>query len=82
MLRRTAGTGPSPLGPPLRRLWRFLPLVAALGLLASLLEGAGIGLFIPLISLLLSNSPDANLPPLLAKFGGQLSGLDPHDARD
>lgn len=80
MLRRTAGTGPSPLGPPLRRLWRFLPLVAALGLLASLLEGAGIGLFIPLISLLLSNSPDANLPPLLAKFGGQLSGLDPHDA--
>lgn len=78
MLRRSADKGSSPLASPLRRLWRILPLVAALGVLASLLEGVGIGLFVPLISLLLSNSHPAGVPPALLNLAAQLSG---HEAR-
>jgi len=68
------------LAPPIRRLWRFLPLVAGLGLLASLLEGFGIGLFIPLVALLLSDSRAVSGPPLIDRVAGQLSGHDPHTA--
>jgi ATP-binding cassette, subfamily B, bacterial MsbA len=80
MLRRSAEPVLHPLAQPLRRLWRFLPLVAVLGLLASLLEGAGIGLFIPLISLLLWNSPATGVQPLLDKVAAQVSGHDPRTA--
>jgi hypothetical protein len=47
MLRRSAAQRSSPLAPPLRRLWRILPLGGFLGLLAGVLEGAGIGLSFP-----------------------------------
>src|SRR5205085_3014668 len=77
MLRRSAGHRTSPLIPVLRSLARFLPLVAALGLLASLLEGAGIGLFIPLIALLLSNSGGATVPPLLTNVAALFEGYEP-----
>ncbi|MFL6760321.1 ABC transporter ATP-binding protein [Sphingomonas sp.] len=77
MLRRSAGHRTSPLIPVLRSLARFLPLVAALGLVASLLEGAGIGLFIPLIALLLSNAGGAAVPPLLGHVAALFDGFDP-----
>jgi subfamily B ATP-binding cassette protein MsbA len=77
MLRRSAGHRTSPLIPVLRSLARFLPLVAALGLLASLLEGAGIGLFIPLIALLLSNSGGGAAPPLLRNVAALFDGYEP-----
>ena len=42
-------------------------LVAVLGLLASLLEGAGIGLFVPLLALMLDSIASTNMPaPLRA----------------
>jgi subfamily B ATP-binding cassette protein MsbA len=50
-----------------------VPLVAALGLLASLLEGAGVGLLIPLLSLLLADNSTVLSPPLrnaVALFAG------------
>jgi subfamily B ATP-binding cassette protein MsbA len=76
MLRRSAAQGASPLVPYYRNLRRFLPLVGALGLLASLLEGAGIGLFVPLIALLLSNSGGSGAPPLVGALAAQFSGYD------
>jgi subfamily B ATP-binding cassette protein MsbA len=77
MLRRSAAHGTSPLAPYLRSLGRFLPLVGALGLLASLLEGAGIGLFIPLTALLLSNSGRSGVPPLIGAIAEQFNSYDP-----
>ncbi|HEX8840102.1 MAG TPA: ABC transporter ATP-binding protein [Sphingomicrobium sp.] len=77
MLRRTAGDGPSPLAPFVRRLGRFLPLVGALGLLASLLEGAGIGLFIPLIALFASGESGAGSPPLIGAIDAYFDGYEP-----
>ena len=77
MLRRSAGHGSSPLDPYLRKLGRFLPLVAALGLLASLLEGAGIGLFIPLIGLFLSGSGGDSAPPAIGVILARFDGYDP-----
>lgn len=51
--------------PIVRPQLRSLPLVAALGLIASIFEGVGIGALIPLVAILLAkNNPDA--------FGGQL----------
>jgi len=78
MLRRTTGDGPSPLGPFVRRLGRFLPLVGALGLLASLLEGAGIGLFIPLIALFSSGGNGSGAAPLIGTIVAQFNGYEPH----
>ena len=75
-----APRAPTLLLPSVRRLTRFVPLVTVLGLLASLLEGAGIGLFIPLIALLLPNSPGNQVPPLLGRATAQLNGYDPHTA--
>jgi subfamily B ATP-binding cassette protein MsbA len=47
----------------------YLPLVAALGLVASLLETIGIGLLIPLVGLLLANANPAEMPsPIRALF--------------
>lgn len=79
MLRRSAAQRSSPLAPPLRRLWRILPLGGFLGLLAGVLEGAGIGLFIPLISLLLSNSSATGVP-LLGHAVTLLGNKQPHTA--
>ncbi len=78
MLRRSAGHGASPLLPFLRRLWRFLPLVGALGLLASLLEGAGIGLFVPLLALFLPGSGSTAVPGPIGQIAAQFQGFDPH----
>jgi subfamily B ATP-binding cassette protein MsbA len=77
MLRRSAPHRTSALVAALRSLARFLPLVAALGLLASLLEGAGIGLFIPLVALLLSGSGAGGGPPLIEAVAAQFNGYDP-----
>lgn len=77
MPRRQADHGSSPMLPFLRNLGRFLPLIAILGLLASLLEGAGLGLFIPLLALLLSGSGAAALPPPIAAVAAMFDGHDP-----
>lgn len=74
MLRRAGGRRESPLADIRRRILPSVPLVAALGLLASLLEGAGIGLFVPLLALMLEPSASAAIPEplrsLAALFGG------------
>lgn len=55
----------TPLATVVRKYFPLLPAIAALGLLATLLEGAGIGLVIPLLALLFSNgAPDAVPGPL------------------
>jgi len=70
MLRR-ASARKWPLADIRRKYLPYVPLVAALGLLASLLEGAGIGLFIPLLALLMAEP--AQMPHLL----GELMALFP-----
>jgi len=77
MLGRTAGDSTSPLVPFVRNLRVFLPLVGALGLLASLLEGAGIGLFIPLIALFSSNPGGSGAPSLIGAVAAQFDGYEP-----
>jgi subfamily B ATP-binding cassette protein MsbA len=77
MLRRAGGRRTWPLAKLRRKYLPLVPLVAGLGLLATLLEGAGIGLFIPLLALLLADPAAAHLPqPLLAALsllpGGSL----------
>jgi len=71
---RAGGRRTWPLADIRRRILPFVPLIAGLGLLASLLEGAGIGLFVPLLALLLNDPASASLPePLRALtnlFGG------------
>ena len=62
MLRRAGGRRESPLADIRRRILPSVPLVAALGLLASLLEGAGIGLFVPLLALMLDPAASAAVP--------------------
>ena len=91
MLPRARGRRTWPLVDIRRRILPFVPLIAALGLLASLLEGAGIGLFVPLLALLLNDPASNSLPePLRALtnlfssaslqsrtilFGGAIVGL-------
>jgi len=76
MLPRAGGRRTWPLADVRRKYLPFVPLVATLGLLASLLEGAGIGLFIPLLSLLLAEPATLHLPQplvaIMAMFGGSL----------
>ena len=62
MLRRAGDRRESPLAAIRRRILPSVPLVAALGLLASLFEGAGIGLFVPLLALMLDTSASAPIP--------------------
>lgn len=52
----------SPLAPQLRPYLPLLPLVIVLGLAASLAEGIGITLLIPIVALLLSDQLPAGLP--------------------
>lgn len=74
MLRRVGGHRDSALADIRSRILPFVPLVAALGLVATLLEGAGIGLFVPFLALLLDEKASTNIPePLRAAadlFGG------------
>jgi subfamily B ATP-binding cassette protein MsbA len=62
MVRRAGGRRESPLADIRRGILPSVPLIAALGLLASLLEGAGIGLFVPLLALMLDDSASASIP--------------------
>ena len=74
MLRRAGGRRESPLADIRRRILPFVPVVAALGLLASLLEGAGIGLFVPLLALMLDETASTNLPEPLRAAANLFSG--------
>jgi subfamily B ATP-binding cassette protein MsbA len=74
MLRRAGGRRESPLADIRRRILPSVPLVAALGLLASLLEGAGIGLFVPLLALMLDQTATATMPAPLRAAANLFSG--------
>jgi subfamily B ATP-binding cassette protein MsbA len=74
MLRRAGGRRESPLADIRRRILPSVPLVAALGLLASLLEGAGIGLFVPLLALMLDETTATNVPEPLRAAANLFSG--------
>lgn len=76
MLERPAREPRTALLPGVRKLVPFIPVVAALGLLASLLEGAGIGLFIPLISLLLPGSVPVSVPGPIRSAAALFAGYD------
>ena len=65
-----------PLAPVLRPVLPFLPLVAALGLLAGLLEGAGVSLFIPLLAFLLSDSLSHGRPGPIHELAGLFNRVD------
>lgn len=77
MLRRSADRPVWPQVPGFRKVAPLLPLVVALGLVGSILEGAGIGLFIPLLSLLLSKSMPAGLPLPIKTVATTFGGYDP-----
>ena len=78
MLRPAGARRKWPLADIRRKCLRYIPLIAALGLLASLLEGAGIGLLIPLLGLILADPTTTHLPqPLTAA----MSLLPESDAR-
>jgi subfamily B ATP-binding cassette protein MsbA len=76
MLRHAGARREWPLADVRRKYLPFVPVVALLGLLASLLEGAGIGLFIPLLGLLLAQPTSIQLPQplvaLMSTFGGTI----------
>jgi subfamily B ATP-binding cassette protein MsbA len=75
MLRRAGGRRESPLADIRRRILPSVPLVAVLGLLASLLEGAGIGLFVPLLALMLDNTASTSMPEPLRAAATLFSGV-------
>jgi subfamily B ATP-binding cassette protein MsbA len=54
-----------------------VPLVAVLGLLASVFEGAGVGLMIPLLSILLAQDPAPGLPGPLRALTALFREYDP-----
>ena len=74
MLRRARGRRESPLADIRRRILPFVPAVAGLGLLASILEGAGIGLFVPLLALMLDDTASTSMPEPLRAAAKLFSG--------
>ena len=78
MLRRAGGRRKWPLASIRRKYLPFIPLVAALGLLASLLEGAAVGLLIPLLSVLLAQNPAGGLSGPLRTIAELFSSHDAH----
>ena len=67
----------SPLARLLRPYRALLPAVILLGLLASLVEGIGIALLIPLVALLLASQLPAGLPKPLVEIAGVTAGMSP-----
>ena len=69
-----AGARKWPLADVRRKYLPYIPFVAVLGLVASFLEGAGIGLFIPLLGVFLAEPAGTHLPQplnaLLSIYGG------------
>ena len=58
------------------RYVQFIPLVMVLGLVASVLEGAGIGLLIPLVALLLTDSMSQGIPGPIRSIAQTTASLD------
>lgn len=79
MLRRAETRRRWPLSQIGRKIFPLVPLVAALGLLASLLEGASVGLLIPLLALLLTDDPALGVPAPLQSLAALFSGYDPQN---
>lgn len=67
----------SPLAPLLRAYGAYLPVVVVLGLFASLVEGIGIALLIPLVALLLAGHLPAGLPKPLLELAESSGGMAP-----
>lgn len=68
-----------PLAALTRNVWHFLPLIAILGLVAGVLEGVGIGLFIPLLGLLLADLLPAGMPEPIRNIAALLDAGDPQE---
>ena len=77
MLRRARTRRRWPLSHIGRKILPLVPLVAVLGLLASLLEGVGLGLLIPLLSVLLAENPATGLPGPLHTLASAFHGYEP-----
>jgi subfamily B ATP-binding cassette protein MsbA len=77
MLRRDETRRRWPLNQIRRQIYPLVPVVAVLGLIASLLEGAGVGLLIPLLSVLLAKDPSAGLSGPLRALAHMFGGYDP-----
>ncbi|MEO7277332.1 MAG: ABC transporter ATP-binding protein [Sphingomicrobium sp.] len=73
----TDRSGRSALRAIIRRHYKAIPAVALIGVLASALEGAGIGLVIPLLSVVMPNSVATGLPEPLKVVGRLLVGFSP-----
>ena len=79
MLRRGETRRAWPLARMARKIMPLVPLVAGLGLLASLLEGAGIGLLIPLLTILLASDASNALPGPLRALAPIFTRVDADD---
>lgn len=77
MTAGSAGLWERPLALVLRPLLPFLPLVAGLGLLAGLLEGVGIGLFVPLLAFILSDPLAGGFPGPIRELATQFNRFEP-----
>lgn len=77
MLPRVGGDQKPALAAMRRQIWPSVPLIAALGLLTSVLEGVGVGLFVPLLSVMLGNDASASSPEPLRSLVRWLSGFEP-----
>ena len=56
---------------------RYLPLLIVLALGASLFEGVGLGLVIPLMALAISDAAPTTLPPPMSSIFDAVAGFDP-----
>lgn len=71
--------GRTPLGAILHGARGWLPLVAILGAIASLLEGVGIGTLIPMIGLLVSDAMPEGMPGPIRAIAAGTASLSVHD---